>query len=114
MTTTGPRPDGRGNAPLMGKNVFMDPFFHFFSSLHKNPDILFADGGARCTYAETHTQEQEASVSNTAHKMEADSIKAKQYFGSGLFSCPIRLQWVFDLALPAPSFMCLRLLCGTQ
>ena len=113
LTTTGPRPDGRGNAPLKGKNVFMDPFFFFFFT--QEPGYSFCrPGGPLYVCWEAHTQEQEASVSNTAHKMEADSIKAKQYFGSGLFSCPIRLQWVFDLPLPALSFMCLRLLCGTQ
>ena len=99
-----------GNAFLMGKNVFMALFFPPFFT--QEPGDYFCRRGAVVQTAAANTQAQEASVSNTAHKMEADSIKAKQYFGLGLFLCPIRLQWVFDLPLPPPSScMCLRLLC---
>ena len=43
LTTTGPRPDGRGNAPLKGKNVFMDPFF--FLLLYTRTRIFFLQAG---------------------------------------------------------------------
>lgn len=91
-----------------GKECIYGPFFPFFT---QEPRDYFCRRGAVVQTTAANTQAQEASVSNTAHKMEADSIKAKQYFGLGLFSCPIRLQWVFDLPLPPPSCMCLRLLC---
>ena len=39
LTTTGSSPDGRGNAPLMGKNVFMDPFLFFFFLLYTRTRI---------------------------------------------------------------------------